>query len=287
MYTKSQVDTLLANIPTPDMSNYYTKSQTYSKTETDSKILKQLYGDDNWAGDDKAQNLVIINPHGDYPDILAIDRTDGTQTVVTSIATANALANKADASDVYTKSQTYTKTEVDNLIAGAGGGDSVYTYSVSNTSDNYDTIILAAANAFRQAVSGIDACKLREVICKTKYYFNGRDYVTRYRYKVTDVSAVYSHSSPSNPAVNITIRAEGTNYNDGGMSQSNYAIELYATGSSDEYAYFKENSFSEDSSTSALSNYTYDYSSTALGNGPWKISGSYSDKTWEIEFVYG
>ncbi|MBO7042953.1 hypothetical protein J6W34_00020 [bacterium] len=72
---------------TVDLSNYYTKSQTYSKTEADTLLGNKANSSDVYT---KSQTY--------------------TKTEVDT-----ALGNKANSSDVYTKSETYTKTEVNTI----------------------------------------------------------------------------------------------------------------------------------------------------------------------------
>lgn len=45
----------------------------------------------------------------------------------------SALNNKANSSDVYTKQQTYTQTEVDNLLSDKADSDDVYTKTETDT----------------------------------------------------------------------------------------------------------------------------------------------------------
>lgn len=76
-YTKTEVDELIADIPTFDPSNYYNKSDV---------------------------------------DGLLADKADAAD-VYTKTETDNLLADKADADDVYAKSEVYNKTETDNLLS--------------------------------------------------------------------------------------------------------------------------------------------------------------------------
>ena len=71
---------------TVDLSNYYTKSQTYSKTEADT-----LLGNKANSADVYTKSQVYTKTEAD-----------------------TLLGNKANSSDVYTKSETYTRTEIDN-----------------------------------------------------------------------------------------------------------------------------------------------------------------------------
>ncbi|MBR1428876.1 MAG: tail fiber protein [Rickettsiales bacterium] len=100
-YTKSEVDTMIANIPTGnsgspnvDLSNYYTKADVYNKSEVD-EIIDDIEGD-----------IANIQP----PDL----------------------------SNYYNKTETYSKTEVNTLIANipSGGGGTIVSAS-SNVVGDY------------------------------------------------------------------------------------------------------------------------------------------------------
>ena len=107
-YTKSEVDTMINNIPSGntgtsnvDLSNYYTKNEVYSKTETYSKSEV----DDML--DDIEDDIANIQP--------------------------------TDLSNYYTKTETYNKTEINTMIANipSGGGGSSSSSSSSNVVGDY------------------------------------------------------------------------------------------------------------------------------------------------------
>lgn len=110
--TKSYVNDAIANLDIPeadvDLSNYYTKSQTYNRTEIDNKIANAGSGGtvdlDNYYTKDEVDGLIPFVPTevGDFNNNVGYITWD------------------------ETKGYTYSKEEVDNAIANipGGGGDS-------------------------------------------------------------------------------------------------------------------------------------------------------------------
>ena len=108
-YTAAQVDELIDDIPTFDPSNYYDKTQLYTKTETNGLLAQKA----------NVSSLATVATTGNYND----------------------LSNKPtipDVSNYYTKSETYSQGEVDTLLATkADAGDLA---TVATTGD-YDDLI--------------------------------------------------------------------------------------------------------------------------------------------------
>lgn len=120
-YTKEEIDDLIDNIETgggADLTNYYKKSETYSKTEVDTII----------DGLDIGGSDIVVDS--------ALSKTS--ENPVQNKIITEALNNR------YTKSETYSQQEVDNLISGietggsgTGGGTSVTVDTAfSDTSEN-------------------------------------------------------------------------------------------------------------------------------------------------------
>ena len=128
-YTKSEVDTLLAD--KADKSDTYTKAQVNNlipdvsglatKTELNSGLATKANSDNVYSKSQTYTKTEVDNLIADIPAVDAYTKTQ-TDTLLADKANVSDLANYAKATAVYTKSQTYTKAEVDNLIAGAGGG---------------------------------------------------------------------------------------------------------------------------------------------------------------------
>lgn len=108
-YTAEEVDEKIAEIPTFDPTNYYTKSQLYTKTETNGLLSAKA-------------NTSALSPvafSGSYTD----------------------LSNKPtipDVSNYYTKSETYNQTEVNNLLATKADTSSLSTVA---TTGDYDDLL--------------------------------------------------------------------------------------------------------------------------------------------------
>ena len=108
-YTAEEVDEKIAEIPTFDPTNYYTKSQLYTKTETNGLLSAKV----------NTSALSTVAFSGSYTD----------------------LSNKPtipDVSNYYTKSETYNQTEVNNLLSTKADTSSL---SAVATSGSYNDLL--------------------------------------------------------------------------------------------------------------------------------------------------
>ena len=108
-YTAEEVDEKIAEIPTFDPTNYYTKSQLYTKTETNGLLAQKA----------NISSLATVATSGSYND----------------------LTNKPtipDVSNYYTKSETYSQTEVNNLLSTKADTSSLSTVA---TTGDYDDLL--------------------------------------------------------------------------------------------------------------------------------------------------
>lgn len=108
-YTAEEVDEKIAEIPTFDPTNYYTKSQLYTKTETNGFLAQKA----------NTSSLATVATSGSYNDLL----------------------NKPtipDVSNYYTKSETYNQTEVNNLLSAKADTSSLSTVA---TTGYYDDLL--------------------------------------------------------------------------------------------------------------------------------------------------
>ena len=108
-YTAAEVDAIVADIPTFDPSNYYDKTQLYTKTETNGLLAQKA----------NTSSLATVATSGSYNDLLN-------------------KPNIPDVSDYYTKSETYNQTEVNNLLATKADSSSL---SAVATSGDYDDLL--------------------------------------------------------------------------------------------------------------------------------------------------
>ena len=123
-YSKTEVDNLLASIPTTDLSGYYTKTETYNKTEVDNLIpdisskqdvlvsatnIKTINGESILGSGD-----LVISGGGDV-DLSEYYKKTETYSKV-EVDTKISDIPTTDLSNYYDKTETYNKTEVDNLI---------------------------------------------------------------------------------------------------------------------------------------------------------------------------
>ena len=108
-YTAEQVDEKIAEIPTFDPSNYYDKSQLYTKTETNGFLSQKA----------NTSALSTVAFSGSYNDLL----------------------NKPtipDVSNYYTKSETYSQNEVNTLLSAKADTSSLSTVA---TTGDYDDLL--------------------------------------------------------------------------------------------------------------------------------------------------
>ena len=144
--TKSYVDENIAKVATSgdiDLSNYVTKDTVYTKAQTDALIpsvpskVSELENDSNYLSsipeeyvtDTELNAKGYLTEHQDLSayalktEIPTVPSLDG---YATTEYVNNAVSNipTTDLSNYYTKSETYSKTEVDTLVANSGGSSS-------------------------------------------------------------------------------------------------------------------------------------------------------------------
>ena len=144
--TKSYVDENIAKVATSgdiDLSNYVTKDTVYTKAQTDELIpsvpskVSELENDSNYLSsipeeyvtDTELNAKGYLTSHQDLSayalktDIPTVPSLDG---YATTEYVNNAVSNipTTDLSNYYTKNETYSKTEVDTLVANSGGSSS-------------------------------------------------------------------------------------------------------------------------------------------------------------------
>ena len=141
-------DELAEKADASDLADYakvtsvYTKAQTYSKSEVD-ELIDEIPAVDAYT---KAQTDNLLSEKANTADVYTKSQVDNLIPDVSGLATKtelnSGLASKADTSDlanyakvtsVYTKSQTYTKAEVDDLIQGSGTPVDAYTKAQTDT----------------------------------------------------------------------------------------------------------------------------------------------------------
>ena len=144
--TKSYVDENIAKVATSgdiDLSNYVTKDTVYTKEQTDALIpsvpskISQLENDSNYLSSIPEEYVTetelsakgYLTEHQDLSayalktEIPTVPSLDG---YATTEYVNNAVSNipTTDLSNYYTKAETYSKTEVDTLVANSGGSSS-------------------------------------------------------------------------------------------------------------------------------------------------------------------
>ena len=128
-YTAAEVDEKIAEIPTFDPSNYYDKTQLYTKTETNGLLSQKA----------NTSSLASVAFSGSYTDL-------------------NNTPDIPDVSDYYTKEETYSQNEVNTLLGQKADTSSLAAVATSGDYDdllNKPTIPAAQVNADWNAVSGV------------------------------------------------------------------------------------------------------------------------------------
>ena len=108
-YTAAEVDEKIAEIPTFDPSNYYDKTQLYTKTETNGLLSQKA----------NTSSLASVAFSGSYTDL-------------------NNTPDIPDVSDYYTKEQTYSQGEVNTLLGQKADTSSLAAVA---TSGDYDDLL--------------------------------------------------------------------------------------------------------------------------------------------------
>ena len=174
--TKSYVDENIAKVATSgdiDLSNYVTKDTVYTKAQTDALIpsvpskVSQLENDSNYLSsipeeyvtDTELNAKGYLTEHQDLSayalktEIPTVPSLDG---YATTEYVNNAIANvpTTDLSNYYTKAETYSKTEVDTLVANSGGSSSGGTTEPTTPTDptpteTYNVTIESSTNTIK------------------------------------------------------------------------------------------------------------------------------------------
>ena len=128
-YTAAEVDEKIAEIPTFDPTNYYDKTQLYTKAETNGLLSQKA----------NTSSLASVAFSGSYTDL-------------------NNTPDIPDVSDYYTKEQTYSQSEVNTLLGQKADTSSLAAVATSGDYDdllNKPTIPAAQVNADWNASSGV------------------------------------------------------------------------------------------------------------------------------------
>lgn len=172
-YTAAQVDELIDDIPTFDPSNYYDKTQLYTKTETNGLLAQKA----------NTSALSTVAFTGSYDDL--IDHP-----VI------------PDVSDYYTKEETYSQNEVNTLLGAKADTSSLAAVATSGDYDdltNKPTIPAAQVNSDWNSTSGVS-----EILNKPTVYQNAaalpisaNDSTDTKTYIDTGLSTVESNAFPN------------------------------------------------------------------------------------------
>ena len=128
-YTAAQVDEKIAEIPTFDPTNYYDKTQLYTKTETNGLLSQKA----------NINSLAAVATSGSYNDLIN-------------------KPNIPDVSDYYTKSETYSQNEVNTLLNTKADTSSLAAVATSGSYNdliNTPTIPAAQVNSDWNSSRGV------------------------------------------------------------------------------------------------------------------------------------
>lgn len=143
-YTADQVDEKIAEIPTFDPSNYYDKTQLYTKTETNGLLSQKA----------NTSSLSTVAFTGSYDDL--VDHP-----VI------------PDVSDYYTKSETYSQSEVNTLLSTKADTSSLSTVATSGNYNDLSDKPTIPGNATELPISSSDSTNTKDYIDSVAYYNSG------------------------------------------------------------------------------------------------------------------
>lgn len=225
--TKSYVDENIAKVATSgdiDLSNYVTKDTVYTKAQTDALIpfvpskVSQLENDSSYLSSIPEEYVTEteLNAKGyltEHQDLSAYALKTEIPTVpsldgyATTEYVNNAIANvpTTDLSNYYTKSETYSKTEVDTLVANSGGsssGGGTTEPTDPKPTETYNVTIESSTNTIKAGGSYKNlTAKVTDV--------NGNDVTANY----SDATFTWTCSIDGNDYTNNCTWRAGTEFN--------------------------------------------------------------------------
>ncbi|NBO98818.1 MAG: hypothetical protein EBU90_01650 [Proteobacteria bacterium] len=189
-YSQSEIDDLINNIPVVDLTGYYTKLQVdaifalyYTKTEI-STILSNYYTISQVYTKTEVDNLVTTTLNNYYTktqvytkaEVIALNNLTNYFTKSQTYSSTdidllfNNLANVYySKSQVYNKTETYTKAEIANLIAAIPPTDLSNYYTKTQTEDRLKAFVVSDIAA-RNALTGKYVGMYSYVISTNKNY---------------------------------------------------------------------------------------------------------------------
>ena len=164
------IDTKIAEIQIPDVSDFYTKSEVYTKTQVDNLLTPKANANDVYT---KTQVDNLVSPKANSSDVYSKSET------YTKTEVGNLVSPKANSSDVYTKTETdnlvspkanssdvYTKTQVDNIIGALPVFSGIIRTDLS-------TSVSVTGNYGKITISNLPTLKNGDIIAVGgEYYFD-------------------------------------------------------------------------------------------------------------------
>ncbi|ETR68995.1 MAG: hypothetical protein OMM_04225 [Candidatus Magnetoglobus multicellularis str. Araruama] len=129
LYTKAEIDLSLAE--KANAVNVYPKTQLYTKSELDNALTAKLNVSE-FTGDTIKQKLNVLS--------------DGKTVTNEQISLLDSIALKANTDEIYTRSQLYTKSEIDQSFSEIATTDDVYLKSQLYTKSEVDSALSAKVN---------------------------------------------------------------------------------------------------------------------------------------------
>lgn len=134
-YTADQVDEKIAEMPTFDPTNYYDKTQLYTKTETNGLLSQKA----------NTSSLSTVAFTGSYDDLVD-------QPVI------------PDVPNCYTKSETYSQAEVNTLLSTKADTSSLSSVATSGSYDDLSDKPTIPGNASVLPISASDSTNTKDYI---------------------------------------------------------------------------------------------------------------------------
>lgn len=207
-YTAEEVDEKIAEIPTFDPTNYYTKSQLYTKTETNGLLSQKA----------NTSSLSAVAFSGSYDDL--VDHP-----VI------------PDVSDYYTKSETYSQGEVNTLLSTKADTSSLSAVATSGSYTDLTDKPTIPTNAEQLPITSGSATNTKDYI-DSKFTYSTTEKVVgkwidnRPIYEKTISLGNLPNNSQTQIAHNITNLARIISYEGGaydGNTETNMSLPYTGT----------------------------------------------------------
>lgn len=200
----------------PDVSRYLTEIPEEYVTETELNAKGYLTSH---------QDLSSYALKTEIPTVPSLDGYATTEYVDNAIANVPS-GGTTDLSNYYTKNETYSKTEVDTLVANSGGSSSGGSSGASGITYAYNTEIATGETWIDGKPIYLKVFHIDKLASQSKI-IDYRDYYTQPKFAETIVSVVPTWKNSDNISTGFmddVVSSVSTNYRDVGGNVNNYIL---------------------------------------------------------------